>query len=174
LPFAPGTTTIAFEAVVGDEHRRQARGAGGLRHRRCFNACAFQIFDQRGAIGVVADLGDHRHGIAEPRSGNRLVRALAARRRFKTVPDQRLPDRRNPRRAGDQIHCDAADDHDWLARVTHDGISMPQYRGASATAPSPAKKTETSERGTPWPVAGAPANSRHTNTPQQAEIMVAP
>jgi hypothetical protein len=53
-------------------------------------------------------------------------------------------------------------------------FEVSQYSGARATAPSPSAKKMNINKSSSLAERGAPANSRQTKTPQQAEIMVAP
>ena len=62
---------------------------------------------------VDSDRADHPHACAEPRGGDRLVRALAAGKALERSPRDRLPRPRQPRDACDEVEVDRADDRQF-------------------------------------------------------------
>ena len=66
---------------------------------------------------IVADLGDHADGIAEPAHGYRLIGALAAVKGLKLIAPNGLSGRRNFLSHTDQIEIDATDHHNGFTHT---------------------------------------------------------
>ena len=132
LPFAPGTASIAFWPSSATNIGARPDEPATVDIPTVSTPARFQILNEGRAVASSPTFATVFSGITEPRCRDGLIRTLATRRGLKPCPDERLSDRRNARRAGHQIHSDAADDHDWFARVSHEGFSIERSQRHSA------------------------------------------
>ena len=92
-------------------HRDQRdSGRDVLREPALLDACLVECRERLRGDRVVPDTADQRYLRAEPRGGDRLVRALAAGHAGEARATHRLPRPRQPLRPDDEVEVDRADD----------------------------------------------------------------